>query len=314
MSLHYHSIFEIHRTRYVSTGQHLLHPQQLTGPWLDGAYPDPDLRVVNLFVSETIGSTKAEGAARYCAFLCALFESVLGVLRHYDDSTTPLPEWWYQYLLDGSSITPGEEELYANNRQKLYGEAVRNHGAFFAKIQRLATPPSPKKRKKEPNTTSHEGTPTIWKAARDTVTKSAQQLQTRVEEISGKPLIVMYFDESHTLFANPLGDGSTRYAALCLALDHLSATTIFSLFLSTDSKLSRYAPPQNEVFSARLSEANKLQPPFTELSFDCHPSFPISQGQYTLGTSGELGFLCRFGRPLCVHMPSHYLHVPRCHF
>ena len=149
--------------------------------------------------------------------------------------------------------------------------------------------------------------------AKKYVTKSAKTLGKKVIEHSDDPLIVIYFDESHTLFKRPLQDGSFRCQALCLALDYLSESPIFSLFLSTNSSLSRYAPSKDDAFSAWISEADEVQPPFTELPFDCHPKFPISQGQYTLETSGELGFLCRFGRPLFVHSIS-LLHVPRVIF
>jgi hypothetical protein len=299
LSLHYHSTFEIHMTPQVSTRQHL-HPRQLTCPWLEGAYPDPDSPVQYFFVSEELANTKTEAAARYCAFLCALFNGVQDALRHYESPNfLPLPEWWYRHLLCESSITPGE---MANNRQILYEKAVNDHKPIFVQIQDLAT---------QPPLTS-EDTPTIHRVAKNMVAESAKQLQARVAAITGDPLIIMYFDESHTLFKHPLRDKATRYAALCLALDHLSTTQIFSIFLSTDSSLSRYVP-HADIFSVRLSGVNKLQSPFTELPFDCHPGFPISQGQYTLQKSGVLGFLCRFGRPLFVHAIRLFTHAA-CEF
>ena len=69
--------------------------------------------------------TKVEAAARFGAFLVALFDHVVQALTLYDPSVS-LARWWYLYLL-----RRGAEEGYANNRERLYVEAVENHGAIF---------------------------------------------------------------------------------------------------------------------------------------------------------------------------------------
>jgi len=161
---------------------------------------------------------------------------------------------------------------------------------------------------RQPNTPVEDGV--ISTIAAKAIAKSATQFEAAVEKHTTNRLIIMYFDESHTLFDDPLGDGASRYAALCKALDCLYKTNIFSLFLSTSSNISRFAPPMGDAFSARTSRVDGLQPPITELPFDCHYSFPISPAHYTLEMSGELSFMCRFGRPLCVH-PRVIMHVTR---
>jgi len=278
--------------RYVGARQHLLHPQKLTYPRIEGAFPDPDSLVQDMFSVKPIGNTKPEAAARYDAFFSALFDRVQVALTQYNSDSSPrLPEWWYHYLLDSSSVTLEEKEKYANNRQKLYGEAVNDHETIFTELLKVNTT-------SDTNDTNFDE---VHKEAQKLATESAERLQATIKSISKTGRIIMYFDESHTLFHLPLRDRSSRYAALCRALDNMSKTKIFSLFLSTNSNLSRYAPPRDQAFSSRTSGADGLRAPFTELPFDCHPDFPISQGQYTLATSGKLSFLSQFGRPLFVH-------------
>ena len=100
---------------------------------VEGAYPDPDSQVFDEFVSNSMGKTKAEVAARFGAFLVALFDRVVQALTLHDRSV-PLPQWWYQYLLQ-----KGPEKGYGNNRERLYAEAVEKHRAIFAEIQSNVT-------------------------------------------------------------------------------------------------------------------------------------------------------------------------------
>jgi hypothetical protein len=117
--------------------------------------------------------------------------------------------------------------------------------------------------------------------------------------------MVLYFDECHTLFNDNKPPSKSCYAALCLALTYFTEShskdqhTIFGLFLSTNNSISRLAPPPDMAFSARA--ADNMLPPFTELPFDCHPSFPIKQYTITLKQSESTEFLSRFGRPLFAH-------------
>jgi hypothetical protein len=75
-------------------------------------------------------------------------------------------------------------------------------------------------------------------------------------------------------------------------------TQMFSIFLSTNSNLGAFAPSQDCFPLERATNADDVQPPYTELPFDCHPDFPIQPEQLSLEDTSKLAFLCRFGRPL----------------
>jgi len=168
-----------------------------------------------MFSVKPIGHTKLEAAARYNAFFSALFDRVLSALAQYkpSDSLPPLPEWWYRYLLDSSSVTLEEKEKYVNNRQKLYEEAVNDHEVIFTKLQSMKV-----------NTAADKNNPSfdVHKEAQTLAIQSAERLQVAIKSISKTRRIIMYFDEYHTLFDLALRDGASRYAALCRALDNMS--------------------------------------------------------------------------------------------
>lgn len=136
--------------------------------------------------------------------------------------------------------------------------------------------------------------------------KVAKQLQDTVSTLTGKrtPLILLYFDESHDLH-EPLSKDQkapSRYHALLWALEALSSVrTMFSLFLSTNSKLREFAPSKHFLNSKRWRNSDGLVPPYTELMFDCHPSLSTTSKGVTLERSGEIDFMSWFGRPLCVN-------------
>jgi hypothetical protein len=132
---------------------------------------------------------------------------------------------------------------------------------------------------------------------------AANVFQRKIDSLSSSApaLIILYFDESHSLHEVLPGDpkGATRYAALCWALDTLRSTQMFSLFLSTNSNLTAYAPPTARSYSGRISALeDNVQPPYTALSFDCHPDFPVNAAALSLKDTSTISFLCCFGRPL----------------
>lgn len=134
--------------------------------------------------------------------------------------------------------------------------------------------------------------------------RAAEELTTLIggDPANSKPVVVMYFDESHALFDKTATNGGTYYDALLGALADLSmngADLIFSVFLSTNSRLKQFAPTPGRMLSNRAQAEGHLAP-FTELSFDCHPSFPIKESEWTMKEIVHLEFMCKFGRPLYV--------------
>lgn len=110
-------------------------------------------------------------------------------------------------------------------------------------------------------------------------------------------LVLVYFDEAHILL--PTEDEWTRERSL---YDHLLsvlndlAPEIFGLFLSTSSYLHQFAPPAELSASARQANSKFLQPPITEVPWDCMPL--IRSKEVTLKDLGTIAFLAGFGRLL----------------
>lgn len=137
------------------------------------------------------------------------------------------------------------------------------------------------------------------------------------------PLIVLYFDEIHSLTRereltvrpNTQGDapGSTQagptssgdihptpYAAMHSAITGLDGRSCFTLFISTCTPAYAFDPSWGIPRSGVPVDHGAIQAPSTETPFDCHPSFPVMPSDYTLAETAEIGFLVRFGRPLSV--------------
>lgn len=112
--------------------------------------------------------------------------------------------------------------------------------------------------------------------------------------------IVLYFDESHVLHDPIERDEPTQYKALCLALNALSHTKIFSLFLST--RFEFVDPTEDSAPPPRIIQDYGVHAPYTHLPFDDSPGLPVKAGKYTLEYSSRMFFLCRFGRPLYVFL------------
>ena len=107
--------------------------------------------------------------------------------------------------------------------------------------------------------------------------------------------IVLYFDEANALHRLLTGDRASFYTALLTALDALNGERAFGIFLSTKLNLANFAPPRKHHASHRVHGVNHLVP-FTELPFDVHPTFPITE--VTLDELHKVSFMSRFGRPL----------------
>ncbi|KAG9075046.1 hypothetical protein FRC06_010306, partial [Ceratobasidium sp. 370] len=116
----------------------------------------------------------------------------------------------------------------------------------------------------------------------------------------------IYFDEAHSLTSETpkAEDGQTRtcYQILCSVINRFRTLDLFVVFLSTNSRISTYSPPQLFWWSSRVRDekTSGVQTPFCELPFDqwdgARPL--LSEGEHTLETVCEPGFMVRFGRPL----------------
>lgn len=134
--------------------------------------------------------------------------------------------------------------------------------------------------------------------------------ENRLLKRSPKLQLLLYFDEAHTLtdgqsnwiVHNP--DSWNAYEVLLSALNSFACPPVFSLFLSTNSRMSVLAPTPGQHKSSRAKESSDhLNAPFTELPFDCHRNLPVNltitaHKQVTLTDVSKVEFMSKFGRPL----------------
>ena len=116
--------------------------------------------------------------------------------------------------------------------------------------------------------------------------------------------LMLYFDEAHILTSIDVA-GSTKaenrnlMEILCWTLEEMRHSSVFGIFLSTNSSMARFAPRPWLARSARVrNNANDLQAPVTEIPFDCSPGFPLKMDQMEMKELYEVAHLAKFGRPL----------------
>jgi hypothetical protein len=112
-------------------------------------------------------------------------------------------------------------------------------------------------------------------------------------------IMVLAFDEAHTLFSSRDAKGGTPYTSLRRALRGMREYPIWSVFLSTTGKSSQFAPPPHLDPSDRILWGLHLNAiPFTLLGFDQVAG--KFQEDMTLANVTEPSFRYSLGRPLYV--------------
>ncbi|KAG6863781.1 hypothetical protein C0993_010383, partial [Termitomyces sp. T159_Od127] len=126
--------------------------------------------------------------------------------------------------------------------------------------------------------------------------------------IKSRPAILFYFDEAHHLTKVTVTTGvpdRTAYQCLCKAFTYMTDAPVFTLFLSTYSRLSESAPIVRNFWSSRPKSSqsaesdDNLNAPFVELPFDTWKNpILVTEGSHSTEEICSLKFMARFGRPL----------------
>ncbi|KAI0250558.1 hypothetical protein BJV78DRAFT_1218537 [Lactifluus subvellereus] len=122
------------------------------------------------------------------------------------------------------------------------------------------------------------------------------------------PLVILAFDESHTLTDTPRGKSWTVFSELHWVLGQLVDLPIFSLFLSTAGKFQLFSPEIRSDPSRRV--ANRDLPPLhpvSEISFD-DLAYPAIEDNITLSRVVQMDWIAHLGRPL---FGSHFDALPK---
>ena len=113
-----------------------------------------------------------------------------------------------------------------------------------------------------------------------------------------RPLVIISFDESHILTDNPRGTVWTLFSELCRIFRAIVNYPIFSLFLSTAGRFSRFSPEQRLDPSTRIANSELyFLHPICEISFD-DIAFPANENAVSLRRVVEMDWMCHLGRPL----------------
>jgi hypothetical protein len=140
--------------------------------------------------------------------------------------------------------------------------------------------------------------------------------QTRLSGRTPKdgPLIILAFDEAHTLTDIKMTNSTqwSIFSKLQHALRALTRFSLFSLFMSTTGEISQFTSAPTEDASARILTGKLvLIEPFTDLGFDTLArkiSLAPPPDLENLTTNAHIGHL---GHPLCVSSASSILMHPR---
>lgn len=112
--------------------------------------------------------------------------------------------------------------------------------------------------------------------------------------------MVIYIDSARNL-ASTIVAGTSLYEHMLAATAEFATVGVFFLFISTSSDTEILSSQPELSDSYRFETARgSLVAPFTELSFDCHPSLVKESIQpgLKLKEIQKYSFAVRFGRPL----------------
>lgn len=139
------------------------------------------------------------------------------------------------------------------------------------------------------------------------VERPPKKLKFTKSQLLEDPLVVLAFDEIHTL-ANAQEDGKipwSQFGELRRTIRGLYSTSVFTLFLSTSSTLFSINPPPACDISARMATKGDVMLPFWELGFD-QCAIPLNFSEpVQLSRVTSPSYFTSIGRPL---------YVPNIHF
>jgi len=140
-------------------------------------------------------------------------------------------------------------------------------------------------------------------AAAESARVALGQLIRKLDGWVGAPQIklIIYFDEAHPLtkVVPKNDDEKTLYDFLCSCLNQFLTFPMFSIFLSTNSSLAKFAAPPALARSARIRGGKAvIHAPITETPFDCSGDLVVKPGELSIKDISTIPFMAQFGRPL----------------
>ena len=118
---------------------------------------------------------------------------------------------------------------------------------------------------------------------------------------SRRPLVILSFDESHTLIDIPKRSSWTLFSELRRVLREIVDYPIFSLLLSTAGRFHQFSPEIRSDPSGRITN-HELTPlhPISEICFD-DIAYAAKENTVALDKVVTTDWMSHLGRPLYVH-------------
>ena len=124
-------------------------------------------------------------------------------------------------------------------------------------------------------------------------------------QVSGKtegdyPLIILAFDEAHTLANREESDYArwSNFSVLRHVFRALYDFPLFALFLSTTGKISQFTSPDEDTSQRIILRNLNLIQPFTDLGFDTLAKQVVLDGKWDLDRVTHNSHIVHMGRPL----------------
>lgn len=282
-------------------------------------YPPAD-HVVRDFLTK--GGTQAESYHRACCFIDALFQHTAQILRSQFEPESGLNELALEFR---RLMTAGQKMKEHNEfRRQFYDRVVliaqeklvaqRVCFIYLGYNRRLKVSQKVHQSDSEPgynykslpkstDSVDYSFSPA---ASCDELVQCLKKIKSKVGEVSKKkqddsyPLIILAFDEAHTLIDREEAPSATwsNFSNLRHVLRALYRLPLFSLFLSTTGKISLFTSP-GEDSSQRIVFGNLiLIQPFSDLGFDTLAKKVSLDGSWDLETVTADAHIVYLGRPL----------------
>ncbi|KAL0946391.1 hypothetical protein HGRIS_012620 [Hohenbuehelia grisea] len=259
---------------------HLVIPMCLRAVGTNG-YPPPDGQVGQFLLESR---TRADTNRHYLAFFHALFLRLIDIFQSEEFRDLPYVEVAAKFRL---CMTESMTMLRHNDfRETFYNDVIAKAWQTAGKISHE----------------SHalEDVVEAFKALIDNLTQRSRQ----ASDPKPGPLVILAFDEAQGFSEQRTDAGWSKFGELCYVLRGLAAESLFSVFLSTTRKVSRFAQPSYKDNTSRIGfrQFDKI-PPFCDFGLDLltrqYPRMRLSlSGQWTLQSVAEDEFMVHLGRPL----------------
>ncbi|KAI0747036.1 hypothetical protein C8Q80DRAFT_1178933 [Daedaleopsis nitida] len=258
-----------------------------------GAFPPSDRMAIHYFQSQLNQASKESQMISASCFMHALFVTAHNRLELIAKEVANVQE--------GDKL----QEVASRFREKMsQGISFTGHGTyrveFFKEVHQKATANLGSAMVKSRSNESHSPSRSIhgpMTNLRESATQLVKLLSFDGPTPSDQPLVIVCFDEAHTL--TDVHEGTSFFFELRRALRTIRAEPIFTLFLSTTGSLEQLSPPPYADASERVGKLHlQMCPPICLTPLDVLAEKFNPRGGWQLSTVASTRHIVHLGRPL----------------